>query len=142
LDQAPGDVVTELASLWRLMRFFSLRLKPKAAARLSTGSGPGTDAGLTLAFTWTEIVSPEPIVQVARVPESGIPNDESDIPVKVDLLLMAFPEAYVESIASNPQGVPLHVVLYSKTVVMPLSYDERAKVSIMPGPREEGPTRS
>ena len=87
-------------------------------------------------------MSPEPSVQVARVPESGIPNDESDIPVKVDMLLMAFPEAYVESIASNPQGVPLHVALYSKAVIMPLSFDERAVVFTMTGPREGGPTRS
>ena len=145
LDQAPGGVETALVPLWSLMRFLSLRLKPKAAARPRMGSGPGTFAGLPLelALTSTEIVSPEPSVQVARVPESGIPNDKSDIPVKVDLLLMAFPEAYVESIASNPQGVPpRHLTSYSKAVIMPLSFDERAVVFTMTGPREGGPTRS
>ena len=134
------------------MRFLSLRLKPKAAARPRMGSGPGTFAGLPLelALTWTEMVSKyvdlSPglnTVHVPRIPESGIPNDKSDIPVKVDLLLMAFPEAYVESIASNPQGVPpRHLTSYSKAVIMPLSFDERAVVFTMTGPREGGPTRS
>ena len=43
LNQAPGEVETELVSLWSLMRFLSLRLKPKAAARPRMGSGPGTE---------------------------------------------------------------------------------------------------
>ena len=44
LNQAPGEVETELVSLWSLMRFLSLRLKPKAAATPRMGRGPGTDA--------------------------------------------------------------------------------------------------
>ena len=32
LDQAPGEAETALVALWSLMRFLSLRLKPKAAA--------------------------------------------------------------------------------------------------------------
>jgi hypothetical protein len=42
LDQEPSAVVTELDSLWSLIRFLSLRLKPKAAARPRMGRGPGT----------------------------------------------------------------------------------------------------
>jgi hypothetical protein len=37
---------------------------------------------------------------VPRVPELGIPKDASDMPVKVELLKMEVPEAYVESIAN------------------------------------------
>ena len=44
LDQAPGEVETALVPLWSLMRFLSLRLKPKAAARPRMGRGPGTEA--------------------------------------------------------------------------------------------------
>ena len=39
---APAEEETALVSLWSLMRFLSLRLKPKAAARPRMGSGPGT----------------------------------------------------------------------------------------------------
>ncbi len=42
-NQVPGEVETELLSLWSLMRFLSLRLKPKAAATPRMGSGPGTE---------------------------------------------------------------------------------------------------
>ena len=42
LDQAPGEVEKALVSLWSLMRFLSLRLKPKAAATPRIGRGPGT----------------------------------------------------------------------------------------------------
>ena len=45
LDQAPGEVETALVPLWSLMRFLSLRLKQKAAARPRMGRGPGTEAG-------------------------------------------------------------------------------------------------
>jgi len=106
LDQAPSDVETELDSLWPLMRFLSLRLKPKAAARPRIGSVPGTFAGLPLelALTWTEMVSKyvdfSPglnTVHVPRIPELGIPKDASVMPLKVDLLEMGEPETYVES---------------------------------------------
>ena len=81
------------------MRFLSFRLKPKTAARPRIGRGPGTDAELRLALTWTEMVSPEPSsVQVPRVPELGIPKDARVLPVKVELLKMEAPERYVSSI--------------------------------------------
>ena len=43
LNQVPVTVEISLVPLWSLMRFLSLRLKPKAAARPRIGSGPGTD---------------------------------------------------------------------------------------------------
>ena len=107
MNQAPGGVETALVPLWRLMRFLSLRLKPKAAARPRIGSGPGTFAGLPLelALTWTEMVSKyvdfSPglnTVHVPKIPEVGIPKDASVMPLKVELLEMGEPETYVESI--------------------------------------------
>ena len=43
MDQAPVETEISLVPLWSLMRFLSLRLKPKAAARPRIGRGPGTD---------------------------------------------------------------------------------------------------
>ena len=141
MDQAPGEVETAPVPLWSLMRFLSLRLKPKAAARPRMGRGPGTDAGppLELALTWAEMVSPmqegspgSSSVHVPRVPEAGIPKDASDIPLKVELLKMGAPEAYVVSIPKISQ-------IHSKADAMPLSLDEKAKVGTMSAPRVVGP---
>ena len=57
MDQAAGEAEISLVPLWSLMRFLSLRLKPKAAARPRMGRGPGTDAELALVVTCTEMVS-------------------------------------------------------------------------------------
>ena len=117
------------------MRFLSFRLKPKTAARPRIGRGPGTDAELRLALTWTEMVSPEPSsVQVPRVPEVGIPKDASDMPLKTDLLLMVAPEAYVSSIMK-------YELSQSKIDAMPLSLDA-APPPEKPEPRVVGPITS
>ena len=115
------------------MRFLSLRLKPKAAPTPRMGRGPGTDAGLALALTWTEMVSPEPSsVHVPRVPEVVIPKDASDIPLKVELLKMEVPEAYVGSIVKTLEP-------YMRAELMPLSLDDERLVGVMPAPRVVGP---
>ena len=67
MDQAPGEVEISLEPLWSLMRFLSLRLKPKAAATPSTGSGPGTEAAGPAGAGWEVLevahvrVSPSPV---------------------------------------------------------------------------------
>ena len=75
------------------------------------------------------------IIHVPRVPELGIPKDASDIPVKVELLRMDVPEAYVESIAKI-------LIEYMRAKLMSLSLDEGMPpllVGIMPTPRVVGP---
>ena len=74
-------------------------------------------------------------VHVPRIPELGIPKDASDIPVKVELLLIVVPETYVESITKTPAP-------YIRAEPMPLSLDEVMPpliVGIMPAPRVVGP---
>ena len=134
MDQAPGEAEISLVPLWSLMRFLSLRLKPKAAATPRMGRGPGTDAAppLELVVTLTEMVSPEPSsVQVPRVPEVGIPKDASDMPLKTDLLLMVAPEAYVSSI-------PKYELSQSMIDAMPLPLDAMP-LPEMPEPRVVAP---
>ena len=52
MHQAPGEVETAPVPLWSLMRFLSLRLKPKAAARPRIGRGPGTELGVGVEACW------------------------------------------------------------------------------------------
>ena len=67
-----------------------------------------------------------------RVPEVVIPKDASDIPLKVELLLMVAPETYVESIVKT-------LATYMRAELMPLSLDEKRRVGVMPAPRVVGP---
>ena len=74
-------------------------------------------------------------VHVPRIPELGIPKDARVMPVKVELLKMEAPEAYVESIRKK-------LAKYMRAELMPLSLDEKRMVGVMPAPRVVGPVMS
>ena len=57
------------------------------------------------------------------------------MPVKVELLKMEAPEAYVESIRKK-------LAKYMRAELMPLSLDEKRMVGVMPAPRVVGPVMS
>ena len=72
MDQALGEVETAVEPLWSLMRFLSLRLKPKAAARPSRGSGPGTLATGDTGDNDEELITPSYPEKVVNVSVTGL----------------------------------------------------------------------